>query len=95
MRVPHLLAVILAVLFAPLSAQQVSRQWTDLQGRTVEAAFAGLEGDSVLLRMGNGQTVPFPLARLSEADQAFVEGQNVLFGELQSPEARMVEFRHG
>ena len=71
MRVFHLLAAMLAVLSVPLSAQQVSRQWTDLQGRTVEAAFAGLEGDSVLLRMGNGQTVPFPLARLSEADQAF------------------------
>ncbi len=71
MRVPSLLAALLAVLSAPLSAQQASRQWTDLQGRTVEAVFAGLEGDNVLLRMGNGQTVPFPLARLSGADQAF------------------------
>jgi hypothetical protein len=72
MRVLHLLAAAFAVLLATLHGQQGLRQWTDLQGRRVEAAFAGLEGDSVLLRMGDGRTVPFPLARLSEADQAFV-----------------------
>lgn len=71
MRASSLLAATVMVLLGPLSAQQSARKWTDLQGRTVDAEFAGLEGDSVLLRMGNGQTVPFPLARLSEADQAF------------------------
>ncbi len=71
MRASSLLAATALVLLGPLSAQQSPRKWTDLQGRTVDAEFAGLEGDSVLLRMGNGQTVPFPLARLSEEDRAF------------------------
>lgn len=87
MRVSHLLTAALAVLLVPLTAQQVSRQWTDLQGRTVEAAFAGLEGDSVLLRMGNGQTVPFPLARLSEADQTFARNAGGGGGDSAAPAA--------
>lgn len=52
------------------------RSWTDTQGRKVEAAFGGVQNDSVLLKLANGQTVPFPLARLSTEDQAFVKLQS-------------------
>ena len=51
------------------------RSWTDVSGRKVEADFAGMQGDSVLLKLANGQTVPFPLARLSAEDQAFAKTQ--------------------
>lgn len=57
-----------------LIAQTTSaqRSWTDDTGRKVDAEFAGMQGDSVLLRTGD-KTVPFPLARLSPVDQAFVK----------------------
>ncbi|MCB1224774.1 MAG: hypothetical protein KDK99_03075 [Verrucomicrobiales bacterium] len=51
------------------------RTWTDDQGRTVEAAFGGLRDGTVLLRLTNGSEVPFDLARLSAADQAYVKQQ--------------------
>ncbi len=59
-------------LAAALPAQDGPRKWTDAQGRTVEAEFAGLDGETVLLKMSGGQTVPYPLAKLSAEDQAFV-----------------------
>jgi len=50
------------------------RSWTDsTSGRKVDAEFAGMQGDSVLLKLANGQTLPFPLMRLSADDQAFVK----------------------
>lgn len=52
-----------------------SRSWTDASGRKVEAEFAGMKGDSVLLKLPSGQTVPYPLARLSVEDRAFIQEQ--------------------
>lgn len=54
---------------------QAARAWTDNTGRKVEAAYAGMQGDSVLLKLPDGKTVPFPLTRLSESDQAYVKSQ--------------------
>lgn len=51
------------------------RAWTDSNGRKLEATYAGMQGDSVMLRLADGKTVPFPLARLSAEDQAFVKTQ--------------------
>jgi len=52
------------------------RSWTDsTSGRKVDAEFVGMKGDSVLLKLANGQTLPFPLTRLSSDDQAFVKTQ--------------------
>ncbi len=51
------------------------RPWTDSTGRKVEAEFVGMKDDSVLLKLVNGQTVPFPLTRLSADDQAFAKTQ--------------------
>ena len=49
------------------------RTWTDAQGRTMQAALTGIEGDQALFLMANGQNIKFPLARLSPADQAFAK----------------------
>ena len=51
------------------------RTWTDSQGRKVEASFGGLEGTSVRLVLQDGQIVPYPLAQLSAADQAYAKAQ--------------------
>lgn len=55
-----------------VGAETGLRKWTDALGRTVEAEFAGMDGGSVLLKMSNGQMVPYPLDKLSTEDQAFV-----------------------
>ncbi len=53
-----------------------SRTWTEAQsGRTVEGDFVKVQDSSVVVRMANGATLQLPLARLSEADQAFVKEQ--------------------
>jgi hypothetical protein len=51
------------------------RTWADNTGTfTVEARYAGMEGDSVrLVRKTDGKEIKVPLARLSEADCKFVE----------------------
>lgn len=58
-----------------LTAQTEARPWTDSAGRKVEAEYSGMQGDSVLLKLASGQTVPFPLARLSSEDQAYAKAQ--------------------
>jgi hypothetical protein len=60
----------------PLTGQAASRAWTDDTGRKVEAEYAGIQGDNVMLKLPEGDTVPFPLARLSAEDQAFVKAQS-------------------
>jgi hypothetical protein len=65
--------ILLALGLACSFACAATRSWTDSSGRKVEAEFSGMKGDSVLLKLANGQTVPFPIARLSEEDQAFVK----------------------
>lgn len=57
----------------PVPGQAASRAWTDDAGRKVEAEYAGMQGDSVLLKLPAGNTVPFPLSRLSAEDQAYVK----------------------
>jgi hypothetical protein len=74
----HRVSLILLLACAgALSAQQLSRlrTWTDTQGRKVDAAFTGIQGDSVQLALKDGKIVPFPLAQLSAEDQAFVKSQ--------------------
>jgi len=50
-----------------------ARQWTDLDGRKVEAEYVKVEAGQVHLKLVSGKTIPFPYARLSPADQAFVK----------------------
>ncbi len=69
-------ACLCAVLLLALAhGRAAARTWTDSNGRTVEAEYAGMQGDSVLLRMSPDKVVPFPLVRLSGADQAFAKSQ--------------------
>lgn len=44
--------------------------WVNAEGQTVKARFAGLKGSEVLLVLQDGQTVNYPLAKLSAASQA-------------------------
>ncbi|MDF1815571.1 MAG: DUF1549 domain-containing protein [Verrucomicrobiales bacterium] len=57
------------------------RVWTDTQGRTVSAEYAGVDAGKVKLKLANGKIVPFPYSKLSPEDQKWVKD-----GFLSSPE---------
>ena len=69
------LAALVVCLAPVVMAQQaeVYRQWTSADGKKVEAALVGVEGDSAKLKLRTGAVVPVPLARLSAEDQAFAK----------------------
>jgi hypothetical protein len=43
--------------------------WINAEGRKIKAGFGGMQGDNVLLKMPNGQIVPYPLAKLAAESQ--------------------------
>lgn len=68
---PSLLSLLSLFIVMSLSA----REWTSSDGKKLQADFVSLNGDQVMLKLANGQSVPVPLSRLSAADQAFVKQQ--------------------
>lgn len=55
---------------------EVSRVWTDNQGRTVSATMVGAAGGQVMLQLENGARSEVPLATLSPQDQAYVRASS-------------------
>ncbi len=68
------LGFILLICAASLSAAN-ARTWTNQAGKTIEADFVSLKGDTLVLKGANGKTYEIPLASLSEADQTFAREQ--------------------
>ena len=71
-------AILLFALLMPLSARAQAaafRQWKSTDGRSVEAEFIALQGDSVKMKGRNGTLYTVPLARLSAQDQAWANQQ--------------------
>ena len=55
-----------------------AREWKSSDGRALQADFISVAGGQVTLkRSDNGQTVTFPISRLSPEDQAFVKEQSI------------------
>ncbi len=52
------------------AADAPMHDWTNTEGRTIPARFGGLEGVNVVLTLASGQTIRYPLAKLSAASQA-------------------------
>lgn len=83
-------ACLCALLFMAKGAAQTApsmRTWTDIQGRTMQAALTGLETDHALFLMADGKTVKFPLSKLSPTDQAFVKSSTPAAAPGASPAA--------
>ncbi len=67
-----LLTVFLATAMLAQAAEDkpaVYRTWTDVQGRTVEATFRGVESGNIFLQLKNGYVHRIPLEKLSPNDQ--------------------------
>ncbi len=66
------LAFALAIITTPLMA----RTWTSADGsKTFEGDYVSKEASKVTVKMKSGETMTFPISKLSEADQAFVTEQ--------------------
>lgn len=53
-----------------MPAPPAIQNWTNTEGRIIQAAMLKLEGESVVLRMANGQVYNYPLSKLSPESQA-------------------------
>lgn len=72
MRKVAILGLCLAALSAnPCHAEY--RTWSNAEGMKIEAEFVKSEGDHITLRLRNGKLSTFPLSKLSEADQEFIQ----------------------
>lgn len=56
-----------------LPARPVMQNWTNTEGRIIQASMLRMEGDNVILQMANGQTYPYPLSKLSADSQALAK----------------------
>jgi hypothetical protein len=52
---------------------EVYFQWTNLEGKAIEARFAGVEGDAVKIMMTNGRSFVVPLKSLNEESVALAK----------------------
>jgi len=93
--IPSPIRCLLLVLF--LAVPLHAREWTDASGRfSIEAELVRIEGQSVLLRKEDGETIRVPVARLSSKDRAFVKKSS---STVDSPEssgvgsAEVLEYR--
>lgn len=55
------------------SGGEVYFQWTNTQGKVIEAKFSGLEGDAVKITMKNGKSFVVPLTGLSPESAALAK----------------------
>lgn len=65
------LGVAVAVAQTPIEV----RTWTDSQNRKIEAIYCGCQGDQVVLQLTTGQSVQYPLTKLSVEDQAYIRSR--------------------
>ncbi len=64
-------AAVCAVVAIATAALAPAREWTNDEGRTIEADYVSADGRVVVLSIG-GKQVEYQLSRLSEADREFV-----------------------
>ena len=73
MKAMRLLLFSLVFCVTGVSAPDQFRNWTNADGRVIEASFAGLDGTNVKLKLRNGTVAPVALEKLSAADQEWVK----------------------
>ncbi len=61
------------------------RTWTNTDNQETDAAMVELKGDSVILRLRNGRTTPYPLSKLTKADQDYAKSFKAEPGEPEGP----------
>jgi hypothetical protein len=57
---------------AMVKPEPVKGSWTNNAGKTIEATLIRVDGDSAVLVLADGRSVPYPIANLSAESQARV-----------------------
>jgi hypothetical protein len=73
MKTPSLLAILFPLVLAVAARAEEIREFKDLTGRPLKAAFVTRDGDNVVLMLESGKAATVPLARLSEPDRDFIK----------------------
>ncbi len=63
---------LVSICFSFLSAE--TREWTNVKGEVIKAQLTGVIGDHAFFTTLTGSSFKFPIAALSPADQAYLEG---------------------
>ena len=63
--------------------KQEFRTWTDIKGRKLEAAMVDVRDGNVLLKLSDGKVYPWPIEKLSKADQDYVKEVQVPIDEFE------------
>lgn len=58
-----------------LPAAPVILNWTNFEGKTIQASFVRMEGTSVVIKMADGRELPYPMDKLNAASQAQAKEQ--------------------
>lgn len=66
------LAIAFPLIFAVTARADEMREFKDVTGRPLKAAFVKRDGDNVVLILESGKTATVPLTKLSEADRDFI-----------------------
>lgn len=56
----------------PSSRPEGLREWTSTEGKVITAAYLGVKGKEVMLKLAGGKVVAVPLTKLSVTDNAYV-----------------------
>lgn len=68
------LTFLAATFFATLSSLHAEpRDWTNHEGKTIQAEFVRVEGKNVVLKLQNGNSANFPIEKLSSNDQKWLQ----------------------
>lgn len=62
-----------AATVAEAPAKPAILNWTNFEGKTIQAGFVRLDGANVVLKMASGQEIPYPLSKLDKASQQQAE----------------------
>lgn len=68
----RVVAGLFGALWLCAAASGALREWTDVDGREIEASLLGVSEGTVEILRSDGEVFEFPFDRLSEADQAYV-----------------------
>ena len=59
----------------------LTREWSNTEGKKITAEYLGVRGDSIIVRMSGKRVVAIPLSKLSDADKAFVSSRPLVYQE--------------
>ena len=61
-----------SLMLSPAALRAEYRNWTNAEGKTIDAELTKVNGDNVTFRLRSGSSTVYPLAKLAEADRDYI-----------------------